>query len=68
MRRSGFRDRIWLCAAVSEVRWETANPSEIAKFSGADQPVFRGCFGLAGGEGARLTRLRRDFWRCAQAQ
>jgi hypothetical protein len=49
MRREGFRDQIWLCAAVSEVRSETANPSEIAKFSGADQPVFVVCYGLAGG-------------------
>jgi hypothetical protein len=49
MRRRGFRDRIWLGAAVSEVRSETANPSEIATFSGALGAGFGVCYGLTGG-------------------
>ena len=56
MRRKGFRDRIWPRAAVSEVRSETGNPSETAKFFGADGPAFGVCHGLAGGGGGIRTR------------
>ena len=49
MRRKGFRDRIWLGTAVSEVRSEIANPSEITGYSGAGQAAFGVCLGLAGG-------------------
>jgi hypothetical protein len=56
MRREGLRDRIWPRSAVSEVRSETANPSEMAKVSDAGQPAFGVCYGLAGGGGGIRTR------------